>query len=73
MTPLNGATPYSITGNYSGPISYVDFRLYNTLSGGLNDTANNFEISSMTIVPEPSSVALFGLCSAGLLFIRRRR
>lgn len=49
MTPLNGSTGYSQTGTYEGPINWVNFRLWNTASGGLNDTANNFEISSMTI------------------------
>jgi len=49
MTPLNGATPYTLNSTYTGPINYVDFRLYNAASSGLNDTADNFEISSMTI------------------------
>jgi len=31
------------------PISYFNFRNYNTASSGLTDTADNFEISSMTI------------------------
>ena len=73
MTPLNGATAYSQGGTYAGPIDWVDFRLYNAASGGLNDTANNFEISSLTIAPEPSTLAFIGLGSAALMFLRRRR
>ena len=75
LTPLNGATAYTQSGTLAGPISYVDFRLWDGTSGGVNDTANNFEISGMTITsaPEPSSLALIGLGSAGLLFLRRRK
>ena len=66
MTPLGGsARPYTQTGTLIGgdPINWIQFQLYNTASSGLSDTANNFEISSMTIVPEPSSLALIGLGS----------
>src|SRR2546423_3399387 len=49
MTPLNGATPFMHSGTLAGPITWVDFRLYNAASGGVNDTAQNFEISNMTI------------------------
>lgn len=73
MTPLNGATPYTLNGTYAGPINYVDFRLFNTTSSGLNDTADNFGISYMEVVPEPSTLALIGLGSAGLAFLRRRK
>jgi len=73
MTPLNGATPYTLNGTYAGPINYVDFRLYNAASSGLNDTADNFGISYMSVVPEPSSLALIGLASGGLLFFHRRK
>ena len=73
MTPLNGATIYTLNGTYSGPINYVDFRLYNAASSGLNDAADNFGISYMTVVPEPSSLALIVLGMSGFLCLRRRK
>jgi hypothetical protein len=73
LTPLNGATPYTLNGTYAGPINYVNFRLYNTASTGPNDVADNFGISYVEIVPEPSTLALIGLGSAGLAFLRRRK
>ena len=76
LTPLsNPSGAYTLNGSYTGPIDYVNYRLYDGLSAGPNDTANNFEISGMTIspAPEPSSVALAGLGSAALLFMRRRK
>ena len=77
MTPLGGsASPYTQSGTLAngGPIDWIQYQLYNNASSGLNDTANNFEISSMIIsVPEPSSLALIGLGSAALLYLRRRK
>ena len=78
MTPLGGsASPYTQTGTLidGGPINWIEYQLYNTASIGLDDTADNFEISSMEIIaaPEPSTLALIGLGSAGLLFLRRRK
>lgn len=74
LTPLNGGTPYSQSGTLAGPINYVDYRLWDGASGGPNDTANNFEISQMTIttVPEPGTLALLGL-GLGVVFLRRRK
>jgi hypothetical protein len=74
MTPLNGATPYTHAGTLAGPISYVDYRLYDGTSTGPEDTANNFEINQMTIstVPEPGALALLGL-GLGVVFLRRRK
>jgi hypothetical protein len=75
LTPLsNPSGSYTYNGTYSGPIDYVNYRLYDGMSAGPNDTANNFEINNMSIVPEPSSFGLIGgLGAAGLLFFRRRK
>jgi hypothetical protein len=75
LTPLsNPAAAYSQSGTLSGPINWVQFRLYNTSSTGPNDITDNFGISYMTIsVPEPSTFALIGLGFGGLLFFRRRK
>jgi hypothetical protein len=75
LTPLsNPSGAYTQSGTYAGPINYVNYRLYDGQSSGLNDTTDNFEISYMeVVVPEPSSLALIGLGSAGLLFLRRRK
>jgi len=76
MTPLGGsASPYTQTGTLKdgGPINWIQYQLYNNASSGLDDTANNFEVSYMLIVPEPSTFALIGLGSASLLFLRRRK
>jgi hypothetical protein len=72
LKPLNGATPYTQAGTFAGPITWVDYRLYDGTSAGPEDVANNFEISRMSVVPEPTTLALIGLGSAGLLFLRRR-
>ncbi|HEV2455400.1 MAG TPA: PEP-CTERM sorting domain-containing protein, partial [Verrucomicrobiae bacterium] len=70
MTPLNGAASYTLDSTYSGPINYINYRLYNTASSGPSDVADNFGISYMEIqaVPEPASVALFGMGLSGLFF-----
>jgi hypothetical protein len=74
LTPLNGATPYTQSGTYAGPIDYVNYRLYDGASSGPTDTANNYEIRSMDIVPDASpTAALLGLVSTGLLYLRRRK
>ena len=52
MTPLgNPANAYTQTGTLKAdlPINQVTYRLWDNQSSGSNDTADNFEISSMTI------------------------
>ncbi len=76
MTALNGGGTSTVNGTYSGPINYVNFRLYDGVgSSGPSDVADNFGISYMeiTAVPEPTSVALLGLGLGGLLFVRRKK
>jgi hypothetical protein len=76
LTPLaNPLAAYSTTGTLAGsnPISWINFRLYNTMSSGLGDTANNFGMSYITITPEPSSLALLAIGASGLAFFRRRK
>jgi hypothetical protein len=77
MTPLGGsASPFSISGTLAngGPINWIQYQLYNNPSSGPNDTANDFEVSSMAIlVPEPTSIGLLGLLFGGGLLFRRNR
>jgi len=64
MSPVgNPATPYltysgTLVGGTNLPINYVNFRLWNTPSSGIDDTANNFSISSMSILSAPSGPTL---------------
>ena len=73
--PVEWGNPLFASGTYAGPITWVDYRLYNGASGGLNDTANNFEISRMQITPEPATFSLLVLGGASMLggFVRRKR
>jgi hypothetical protein len=74
LTPLsNPLGAVTLTGGYTNTVDYVNFRLYDNMSTGPNDTANNFGIEYMTIVPEPTSLALIGFGAAGLWFLRRRK
>ena len=74
MKALNGSGTSSINGTYSGPVNYVNFRLYDGVgSTGPGDVADNFGISYMEVVPEPASLALLGLGFGGLAFLRRKK
>jgi len=81
MTPLaNPLAAYSQSGTLAGTgtIDWIEYELYNTDSDWNPGVAPNpqntdFYIGGMSIVPEPSSLAFFGLGSAGLLFMRRRK
>ena len=74
LKALNGSGYSVVDGTYSGQINYVNFRLYDGVaSTGPSDVADNFGISYMEIVPEPSSVALLTAGLAGLAFLRRRK
>src|SRR5215469_4131089 len=75
MTPLNGAASYTLDSTYSGPINYINYRLYNTPSSGPSDVADNFGVSYMeiTAAPEPASLAMLGLGLGGLFFVRRKK
>ena len=73
VTPLGGGSAYTQSGTLAGPINYVNFRLYNGVSAGPSDVANNYGISYMEIVPEPATLALVGLGFGGVLFLRRRK
>lgn len=71
----NPNSPYfTYSGTLASSIDYVNYRNYNTTSAGLNDTGNNFSISSMEVtVPEPSVLALGGLGAISFMLVRRRK
>jgi hypothetical protein len=73
MTPLNGGAAYTHSGTLAGPIGWVDYRLYDGASAGPNDTANNFAISRMSVVPEPATFSLLVLGGTGLAVVGARR
>lgn len=75
LAPQSSPNSYYLDffGTLAGPIDYVDFRNFNTPSSGLSDTADNFNIGSMTIVPEPSTWFLCGIGSISFMLWRRRR
>jgi len=74
MTPLNGTGSYNLTdrlalvstnmntglGVTELPINFVTYRLWLGPSSGTNDTADNFEISSMTIEGLPLNIQVAG-------------
>jgi hypothetical protein len=53
----------------------ASFMPYNYEGGPVNDTIleSGFEFVEISVIPEPSSVALMGLAAAGLAFARRRK
>jgi hypothetical protein len=74
LTALNGGGSSTINGTYSGPINYINYRLYDGVgSTGPSDVADNYGIQYMEVVPEPATLALVGLGFGGLLFFRRRK
>jgi len=75
LAPQSNPTSHYLTfaGTLASPIDYVDFRTYGAASTGLNDTADNFSISTMEVVPEPSTWFLCGLGSISFMLWRRRR
>ena len=75
MTPLNGGAAYTLDSTYSGPINYINYRLYNTASSGPSDVTDNLGVSYMeiTAAPEPTSLAMLGLGLGGLFFVRRKK
>ena len=74
MTPLNGTTPYTLTGQLAPswinqnttsnvtelPVNFVSYRLWNAPSSGTNDITDNFEITGMTIEGLPLNIQLAG-------------
>jgi hypothetical protein len=63
LTPLSDpASTYSQTGELTTnlPINWVNFRIYLGPSTGVNDTADNFFISSMTIAGLPLNIQVAG-------------
>jgi len=69
ISPFSGGGPYDvITGDENGPIQSADLFDFNTVGNGY---FNNLNITSE--IPEPSSLALFGLSGLALLLRLRRR
>lgn len=72
VTP-NGGSPTTFTGTLLGSPTSTDvdtFRAFD--SDSENGTAGNFYVNSLNIVPEPTSLAMLGMLSAGML-VRRRK
>jgi hypothetical protein len=63
LTPLSNPTAaYTQAGILASnlPINWINFRLYDGMSTGPSDTADNFEISSMTIAGVDLSIRIAG-------------
>ncbi len=70
ISPFSGGGPYAtVTGDTLGPIQAIDLFDFNTAGDGF---FNNLNISP-ELVPEPSSMALFGLCGLMTIMVRRRK
>jgi hypothetical protein len=69
VSPFSGGSPYAtVTGIENGPLQAVDLFDLNTTGDGF---FNNLTITAE--VPEPSSLALFGLSGVAMLLRFRRR
>jgi hypothetical protein len=69
VSPFSGGSPYATaTGTENGPLQSVDLFDFNTTGDGF---FNNLNITAE--VPEPSSLALFGLSGVAMLLRLRRR
>jgi autotransporter-associated beta strand protein/T5SS/PEP-CTERM-associated repeat protein len=70
----NNFTQVNITGSYNGSLAYFSannlWQLWNSTNSyiGLNMTTGQ-----LTVIPEPSTYALFGLGAIGLLMVSRRK
>jgi hypothetical protein len=64
LVPLSApSSAYAQTGTLAStnlPINWIDFRLYLGTSSGLNDSSNDFAISSMTISPLALNIQVAG-------------
>jgi hypothetical protein len=70
VSPFTGGSPYAIVnGAENGPLQAVDLFDFNTTGDGF---FNNLNITPEA-VPEPSSLALFGLSGLAMLLRLRRR
>jgi hypothetical protein len=65
-------TPFTVSSGFVAGINTLDFVVNNYPGGSLNPTGLRVEMSG-TAVPEPSTIALLGICAMGILgWIGRR-
>jgi hypothetical protein len=70
VSPFTGGSPYAtVSGSENGPLQSADLFDYNTTGDGF---FNNLNITPEA-VPEPSTLALFGLSGVAMLLRLRRR